>query len=300
MKSLCLCLCLIWAGAAIAQPPEQTERARQAFGAAQKLYQASRFAEALQRFEEAQALKPHPVIIFNIARCHELLGNFAQALEAYREYLRLSPGATDRAAVRASIAKLEKKVVTQTLIVNAEPAGARVTVDGKPAGVAPATIEVSAGEHTLEVSAEGYEALERQVSVAPGRTVELEVALKASAPPAVSADVPRQEKEPVLTPSPPAPEPIVTAPVEPPRRGRTFTWIAGGTALAAGAVAAGLGVGASVNASELKSGDGTRTSMEAGQLATSAQGMATGANVAWGVAGAAALTAVVLFFVEGK
>lgn len=309
MKRVWLCLGLVWAGLAFAQTPEQTEKARVAFGAAQKLYQASRFAEALKKFEEAQALKPHPVIVFNIARCHELMGNSAQALKAYREYLRLSPDATDKAAVQASIAKLEKKVpavVTQTLIVNAEPPGATIAVDGKKVAAATVTIDVSAGEHTLEVSAAGYETLKRQVTVASGRTVELNLSLKPTPapppPPApmVSADVPRKEKEPELTPTTAPAEPMVTKPVDQPKHVRTFTWVAGGTAIAAGAVATGLGVGASFSANSLKSGDGTRSSMEAGQLASSAQGMATGANIAWGVAGAAAITAVVLFFVEGN
>jgi hypothetical protein len=64
-------------------------------------------------------------------------------------------------------------------------------------------------------------------------------------------------------------------------------------------VATGLGLGAVGSVAKLKSGDGTRSGTEAGALATDAQGMALGANVAWGLAGAAAITAVVLFFVEG-
>ena len=297
-----LCGCLLGAGLAMAQGPTAatTERAREAFGAAQKLYQASRFAEALKKFEEAQSLKPHPVIIFNIARCHELMGSFPQALKAYREYLRLSPDAADRDAVAASIASLEKR--SQQLVINAEPAGSSVFVDGKLAGSAPVSVDVAAGEHALEVSSPGYEPLKRRVTVAAARTVELNVTLsvkEAATSAVVGADSPRREPEPSLTPVDPSETTTVTEPVVAAGRRRPFTWIAGGTALAAGAVAVGLGMAANGTVAELHSGDGSRSGTRSGELATQAQGLATGANVAWGVAGAAAITAVVLFIVEG-
>jgi hypothetical protein len=82
-----------------------------------------------------------------------------------------------------------------------------------------------------------------------------------------------------------------------PRRTRTFTWIAGGTALASGAVATGLGIAANVTADDLRSGL-VRPSADLDRIATHAQDLATGANVAWVVAGTAAVTAIVLFFVE--
>ena len=294
-------LCFVMAAPVLAQADASTantERAREAFGAAQKLYQASRFAEALKKFEEAQVLKPHPVIIFNIARCHELLGAFPQALHSYREYLRLSPDAADRAAVLASISSLEKRVPPQQLVVNAEPEGSAVFVDGKRAGTAPVSVSVAAGEHTLEVSAEGYESLKRSVTVAAQRTVELNVVLRAqaAATSAVVTDAPK--KDPELTPVESPSTPMVTEPVAPGRK-RPFTWIAGGTALAAGAVAVGLGMAANGTAAELHSGDGSRSGARSGELATQAQGLATGASFAWGLAGAAAITAVVLFIVEG-
>lgn len=299
MKSLFLCLALASSAlAAPAAPEANTEKARTAFSAAQTLYQAGRFAEALTKFQEAQALKPHPVIIFNIARCHEQLGALPQALAAYREYLRLSPDATDRDAVKTSIASLEKRVPqTQQLVVSVEPATAVVKVDGKKVGSSPATIELPPGEHALEVSAEGYEPFKRSFTMSAQRPLEMNVSLSAKVVVAAVAVVDAPTRTPELTPldAPPMP-PLVSQPDEP-RRTRTFTWIAGGTAIASGAVATGLGIAANATANDLRSGQVRQTTQLDG-IATQAQGLATGANVAWVVAGTAAVTAIVLFFVE--
>ena len=299
MKSLFLCLAL--ASTALAAPAASeanTEKARAAFQAAQTLYQASRFAEALTKFQEAQALKPHPVIIFNIARCHEQLGALPQALAAYREYLRLSPEATDRDAVKTSIASLEKRLPqNQQLVVSVEPADAVVKVDGKRVGSSPASIELAPGEHALEVSAEGYEPFKRSFTMSPQRPLEMNVSLSAKpvVAPVVVADAPTRPPE--LTPvdAPPMP-PLVSQPNEP-RRTRTFTWIAGGTAIASGAVATGLGIAANATAADIRSGQ-VRPTTQLDGIANQAQGLATGANVARVVAGTAAETAIVLFFVE--
>jgi tetratricopeptide (TPR) repeat protein len=295
MKSLFLCLVL--ASTALAAPEANTEKARAAFQAAQALYQAGRFADALTKFQEAQALKPHPVIIFNIARCHEQLGAVPQALAAYREYLRLSPDASDREAVNASIASLEKPPQNQQFVVSVEPAAAVVKVDGQRVGSSPASIELPAGEHSLEVSAEGYEPLKRSFTMSAQRPLEMNVSLsaKAVAVVPVAADAPTRPPE--LTPLEAPPMPPLVSQADEPRRTRTFTWIAGGTALASGAVATGLGIAANVTADDLRSGL-VRPSADLDRIATHAQDLATGANVAWVVAGTAAVTAIVLFFVE--
>ena len=69
-------------------------------------------------------------------------------------------------------APVEPKVVpavvekTSSIAVETEPAGAKVTVDGKAAGAAPLTVnEVAPGEHVIEASLTGYTSVKRTVSV---------------------------------------------------------------------------------------------------------------------------------------
>lgn len=51
------------------------------------LYQAGQFREALPKFEAAQALFPDPSLIYNIARCHEGLGELEIAEARYERLL---------------------------------------------------------------------------------------------------------------------------------------------------------------------------------------------------------------------
>lgn len=293
MKTFLLCWALLLALPALAAP-DATAKARAVFQAAQALYTEGRFDEALAKFQEAQQLKPHPVLVFNIARCHEQLGALAKALEGYRAYLKQLPTATDRDAVRASIAGLEKRLkkTAQPVRVSVEPAGSVVKIDGRPVPSAPEAIELPDGEHQLEVSAPGFEPMQRTFTLS-GRPLELSIALRAL----VAGDAPK--RDPGLTPvDPPPPPPPLVVQAEPAPRGRPGTFIAGGVSLAAVGTGTALGVLALSTQATLRGSERSRP--DADTLVTEGQAFATGANVAWGVAGAAAVTAVILFFVEGK
>ncbi len=296
---------------------DPTTRAKELFQWAQKLYKQARYVEAIAKFEEAYALKPHPVIYFNIGRCYEQIPDTAKALRAYRDYLRLSPDAPDRESVTDAIANLERRLKesgVQQLLVFAEPPAAKIEVDGKDLGSSPASVELKAGNHKLAVRAEGFEPVERSFVMSTAHATEMTITLRPVAatpeparvvvvretppppPPAPPVDTPRAV---ALTP-PPAPPPveIKQAPEPAPRKGRLFTWVALGTAAAAGGAGVGLGLASKGAESTLKGSVHDRDTANA--LAGQATGMATGANVAFGVAGAALITGAVLFFVEGR
>ena len=171
-------------------------------------------------------------------------------------------------------------------------------------GTSPVSVELIAGNHALTVTAEGFEKVDRSFVMQTTRATEMTISLrpvstglKEPAKEPVVTDVPKAEpkKDVVDTGTPPPMPPVVVTPVET-KKGRLWTYVAGGVAVASLGTAIGLGVGANGNAAELKRVE--HTQMEAQNLYNSANGMATGANVAYGVAGVALATAVVLFFVE--
>ena len=301
--SLCAALALwLLAGMpAFAQAPaadEATAKARELFSAAQKLYKAGRFAEAIVRFEEARAAKPHPIIYFNIARCHEQLGETGKALRAYRDYLRLSPGATDRDTVKESMALLERRLKetgVQQVLIFAEPESARVSVDGKELGPTPASAELVAGAHKLVVTAEGFEPLERSFTLELTHFSEQTVTLqKVNSKLVAAADAPTGTTQTASADAAVKKIDLVPAP----KKGRVFTWVAAGTAVAAAGVGVGLGV-ASANASaSLRNASAPLDGQTAQRLANDSVSLSTGANVTYALAGAALVTAVVLFFIE--
>lgn len=197
---------------------DDTAKAKEAFQRAQKLYKQARYAEAIEKFEEAYALKPHPVIYFNIGRCYEQLNETAKAPRAYRDYLRLSPTAADRDTVADAIANLERRLRdtgVQQLLVFTEPPTARIEVDGQDVGQSPASIELKAGNHQLVVRADGFEPVERSFVMSLSRATEMTINLrpvseKPEPPPPPPVEVKKEEP---LPPPPPPPPPVeVTQP----------------------------------------------------------------------------------------
>lgn len=316
-----LCVALVVSAPAktkSAPPPpaaaDPTQKAKEAFQTAQRLYKEARYADAIVKFEEAYALKPSPVLFFNIGKCHEQLGDVPKALRSYRDYLRLAPDAKDKDTVSDAIANLERRLKEkglQQLMVFADPPSAVIEVDGKVLGNSPASIELTAGNHKLVVKAEGFETTERAFVMQTARATEMTINLRPGGtkmdpppppPPLVDVpkkDEPKKDEPPKLTPKDTVVASTgtgVTKTAEPAKKGRLWTWVAGGVAVAGAGAGVGMGVMAQNTAS-------TVPMAEIGQAraqAQSAQGLATGANIAYGVAGAAAITAVVLFFVEGK
>jgi tetratricopeptide (TPR) repeat protein len=277
------------------------KKARELFQWGQKLYKQARYAEAITKFEEAYTVRPHPVIYFNIGKCQEQLGETAKALRAYRDYLRLAPDAKDKETVSDAIANLERRLREkgqQQLMVFSDPPNAHIVVDGKELGGSPASVELVAGNHSLLVTADGYEKVERSFVMQTTRATEMTISLRPVGAPKdapLVTDAPKVEKKPDVGPPPPTPPLVTTAPLEP-KKGRVFTYVAGGAAVAGLGVGIGLGLASSGASNELLTKMHSKT--DAQNLAQQTQSLSTGANVAYAVAGAAAVTAVILFFVE--
>lgn len=285
------------------------KKAKDLFQSGQKLYKSARYAEAIAKFEEAYLVRPHPVIYFNIGKCWEQLGETAKALRAYRDYLRLAPDAKDKDTVSDAIANLERRLREkgmQQLMVFADPPTARISVDGKELGSSPASVELIAGNHVLTVVAEGHEKVERSFVMQTTRATEMTISLRPLGKEPVASDTPRAEPKTTVADSgtpPPTPPLVVVAPVET-KKGRLWTYVAGGVAVASLGAAVGLGVGANGAMEKFtKPADGMphpedQVQARFNEATQSANTLATGANVAYGVAGVAAATAVILFFVE--
>ena len=167
------------------------------------------------------------------------------------------------------------------LRVTATLSGAQVVLDGKVIGPAPLEMPLPIGAHQIAVRAPDGKLLHaRRVVVADGQDIRVDL---------VVAEGSSQ----VSTPAPPAPTP--PPPPPPPRRHRLWTWVAAGIAVAAGAALIGTGVSAKQDNNRFL--DSGRTDLGA---ADSGEKKMVATNALIGVAGAAAIAAVVLFFVEGR
>lgn len=78
-----------------------------AFAAGAAAFEAGDFETAKTWFERAYAADPAPILVYNLARAHEEMGQAEAATRYFRAYLEAAPDATDRADVERRIRVME-------------------------------------------------------------------------------------------------------------------------------------------------------------------------------------------------
>lgn len=97
-------------------PPEapkedpKLEQAMVSYDLGKKAYNAARYEDALEHFQEAATRYASPDFQYNIGLCYERLDKPEEAVRAFRTYLRAKPEAKDRANVEDRIFTLEKEI----------------------------------------------------------------------------------------------------------------------------------------------------------------------------------------------
>ncbi len=86
--------------------PSPRARALDLFEQSAKAYREGRFQDAIGLLMEARRVKREPVLLYNIGRAYEALGNATQAADMYAAYLEEDPRAPDRRAIELRIATL--------------------------------------------------------------------------------------------------------------------------------------------------------------------------------------------------
>jgi tetratricopeptide (TPR) repeat protein len=84
--------------------------ARRIYDEATAAFGLGRYAEAAEKYEAAFTIRPDPALLYNAAQSYRLAGNKPRALELYRNYVRLYPGATNAGDARSHVAALKKAI----------------------------------------------------------------------------------------------------------------------------------------------------------------------------------------------
>ena len=150
---------IIAPAAARAQQAGATNQARQHFTRGKELFASGEYRGAIAEFAAADKLAPSPLLEFNIALCHERLGERTEAVRRFKLYLERVPNAENRTAVEAKIGKLEAELKSEAQS-KAAPAPAPPLVpppvgDQAAPGPAapPATAPPSTGDKDLDRAA---------------------------------------------------------------------------------------------------------------------------------------------------
>ncbi len=180
LRLLSFVLITVIGATAAAQDDAARERARSEFGRGVERYEAGDFSGALEAFQEAYRLAPHPSVRVNMANCYEELGRPLEAIFHFERFLQESEGvsAAQRREIEGTLERLRGRVGEVTLRV--QPDGALVTIDGAETRRAPVMepIRMTAGNHTIEVTLEGYAPVRRELVVEAGQPANVEVTLE--------------------------------------------------------------------------------------------------------------------------
>lgn len=163
------------------QDADVARRARQEFEAGIAHFQARRFREAIHSFQVVAELVPSADLWFNIARAHEELGEWDQAIEHYRRYLRDRVDPPDRSQIEQHIEALTERAeaaraartsapTAGTLSVRVDVEGASVRLDEREVGTSPIQddLTLEAGRHDLLVTRDGYLPFRSAVGIEAG------------------------------------------------------------------------------------------------------------------------------------
>ena len=283
-----LVIALLWgvATAGHAQPAASSKaRARELYAQGQQLFRSGEFGAAQRAFEDAYRAVPNPVVLLSVSECQVRIEDYAGALASLKQYLAERANAPDRAQVEAQIATLQAK--PGFVAVESVPTGAMIALDGGNTGqVTPSELSLRAGPHSIVLTAPGHQPMEQQVEVTIGTRQRMTLTL---------TPVPIAVVEPVVTPQP----------TEQPRRGRhagAAVWTSLGIAGVAAITGTALGVTAMKKDKQYKDDSAAEhpNKAELADLKKRGERMALFADVNFGIAAVAGVTALVLYLTSAE
>lgn len=263
--------------------------ARRHYDEGQALFRAGAYEAALAEFRAANDIAPHPITIKSQGECLERLGRYEEAVRLFEEYLREAPSAPDAADIRARIQAHRSR--GGRLRIYSNPAGAAVTLDGQRlSGFTPMEVNVSPGRHAVALELRDYQMGLEEFNVSQGGGYTVNIALVPLGGSQVATD-PYSTTEPTTSDGDWRVSASVWAMI-----GVT------GAALITGIVTGALALSDQGSFDDQIEQDGvTRANrLELEDIGDGGRIKALVADISYGVAGAAAATVLILFFVQNR
>jgi hypothetical protein len=295
-------LALLAQTAAPTGSPEAKARAQALVKEGTKLYDRGSLGEALEKFKQAYAEYASPKLFFNIGQANRDLGRPVEAIESFERFMGEVKDAAPEvtAEARKSVAELKTKV--GSLLIECATAGAEIGVDGKPVGLTPLanSVRVTPGNHQVTAKHSTGSLAMEDVNVRAGTVETVVLRLRAVVEPVAVAPTPAPAIDLQARPAPSA------LPAEADQGwwlGRKWTWVAAGSTVVFTGVAAIFGARMQSRFDSLHSSCGSASQRTIACNKSDIDSVTTlknTANIFWGLAGAAAVTTGILFFVEGR
>lgn len=151
---------------------------------AQAAYDGGDFERARDAFKAAYVIYPDPELLYKLALCYERLGEDAKAIASYQEYIKLAPDDPERPRIEGVIRALKERSAPKlaTVEITLQPAQATLYLDkgqrleqAGPDGRR--VMEISAGEHLIEVQRPGFVTQRHTINVSAAQTYTLLISL---------------------------------------------------------------------------------------------------------------------------
>lgn len=230
-----LALVLFASFPAYAQSDADRAAARQLAESGIALRKDGKLAEALDKLQRAQQLVDAPTHLLQIAQIQASMGQLVEASETYRKLARFTlepkaPPAFSKAKDQGAedLKALEPKIPGLTLVLEPAAKDAVVKIDGVvvPPALIGAERPTNPGDHTIEVTAPGFETATVKVQLSVSQKKTEKIALKQSGGGAVVAPPPPpagSNNPPPNNPPPPGYEPPPVGAPPPAERPGAYT-----------------------------------------------------------------------------
>lgn len=162
-------------------PKEKAEQARTLFHEANAKFEDRQLAEALELYQKAYALWPHPRIVFNMGVTLAMMSRPLEAANMFRIVLEYGPEPVEMHRYKEAQEKyLELMGTLSVLNVKCEQPGVKIYVDGSLAAECPAqkSVTLTGGRHLVTANLKGYMPLSEDIFLPPGVVAEKNVQLK--------------------------------------------------------------------------------------------------------------------------
>lgn len=259
-------------------------RFKAAFERGEAHFQQGDYGAAIASFKEADRARVTPEVAYDLAKCFEKLGDEAYTTFYYRLYMRRAPAAPDTLEVAEKVGTTIARVESegQGFLELDAPRASAVVLLGQRYPEPPIARFLPPGDY--EVSAEFPNGVKKMsVQIRTGKTTS--ISFEPLAPPmvplenALSAELVARGAD---SAAGPAPSGL-----------RIGSYVVFGVGLAA--LASGIALGVSSTADAAAAKNRNQSISQAQAFADSANGKAVGANLLYGLGGAAAAGGVVMF-----
>jgi tetratricopeptide (TPR) repeat protein len=106
-------LAIASASAAHAGGKRERDKALALFEKSDRAYKAGKFEDAAKLLREAYALHPEPILLYNLGRAQEGLGDTRGAIDSYEQYLAQAKQIQDRGAIERRIETLKAQLAEE-------------------------------------------------------------------------------------------------------------------------------------------------------------------------------------------